>query len=301
VQERKQAEAALRLLNESLERRIEQRTQELSHANQGLKQSLAQLQLTQEQLVQNETLAALGSLVAGVAHELNTPIGNALLAASTLKANSAALLAELNSGRLRRSEFERLLLGQAQAADLIVGNLERGASLVGSFKQVAVDQAGLQRRRFGLREVTTEVVGLLVIGVKRNAFTVDIDLPDDLELEGYPGAYGQVITNLVQNAFVHGFDGRSQGCVRIRLIERTASDLVLQVEDDGKGIAVENLTQIFKPFFTTRLGQGGSGLGMHIVYTLVTGPLGGRVEVDSAPDAGCRVRLTLPLVAPVMA
>lgn len=288
----------LKALNESLERRIEARTLELRHLNEGLQHSLQQLQQAQQQLVAQETLAGLGALVAGVAHELNTPLGNALLAATTAREQVAALRHELASGRVRRSEVERLGAELASANQLVIGALDRSVELVSGFKRVAVDRAGLQRRRFGLREVTEEVVALLAIAHKRQPWRFEIELPDDIELDSLPGAYGQVITNLVENAVLHGLSGRAQGRVRIHLRSRDTQRVQLVVEDDGRGIPPEHLGAVFRPFFTTRLGQGGSGLGLHIVHTLVTGALGGRIAVESRPGEGCRFVIDLPLRAP---
>ncbi len=297
VQQRAQAEA-LQALNGSLERRIEERTEALRELNEGLQRSVQQLQLAQQQLVAQETLAGLGALVAGVAHELNTPLGNALLAATTAREHIGALRGELASGRVRRSEVERLGADLVRANELVIGALERSADLVSGFKRVAVDRAGLQRRRFDLREVTEEVVALLAIAHKRQPWRFEVDLPDELELDSLPGAYGQVITNLVENAVLHGFAGRDQGRVRIHLLGRDERQVRLVVEDDGRGIAAEHLAAVFKPFFTTRLGQGGSGLGLHIVHTLVGGALGGRIRVESPPGQGCRFVIDLPLQAP---
>ncbi|MBN8506336.1 MAG: sensor histidine kinase [Burkholderiales bacterium] len=298
VQTRQQAEADLRALNESLERRIEERTLALRELNEGLQRSLLQLQAAQQELVQKETLAGLGALVAGVAHELNTPLGNALLAGTTAQEISRALQQELTSGRARRSEVLQLGEKLQSALELIGGALQRSVELVRGFKQVAVDRASLQRRRFLLHEVTQEVVGLFALAHKRQAYRFEVDLPDDVALDSHPGAYGQVLTNLLQNAVVHGFEGRSEGLVRIHLLRRSAARIELEVADDGRGIAPEHLGSVFKPFFTTRMGQGGSGLGLHIVYSLVTGALGGRIEVTSEVGKGCRFRLDLPLVAP---
>ncbi|WP_282829161.1 HAMP domain-containing sensor histidine kinase [Pelomonas sp. V22] len=284
VQERRQAEEAVRLLNLSLEARVRERGEALQQA--------------QQELVQRETLASLGSLVAGVSHELNTPIGNALISADTAAAALSQLQALLASGAVRRSELERGLHLARESAGLALANLQRSASLVQDFKQVAVDRASLQRRRFDLRRVSEEVVHLLQISLKTPQFNLVLDLPAELLLDSFPGAFGQVLTNLVQNAVVHAFEGRSQGCITITLLRSDERQVVLCVSDDGCGIPAEHLGQVFKPFFTTRLGQGGSGLGLHLVYSIVRNVLGGEIELHSEPGRGTRFVLTLPRHAP---
>ncbi|MFO1252529.1 MAG: ATP-binding protein [Inhella sp.] len=298
VHEREQAQAALQALNETLEARVQARTQDLSQANQRLQDSLCQLQQAQQELVQKETLAGLGALVAGVAHELNTPLGNALMAADTARDRGQSVLALLERPPVRRGELMALMGEQTEALTLALGNVARAAELVTGFKQVAVDRAGLVRRRFKVRAVVEEVVALLSLSLKRHPFELRLDLPPELELEGYPGAFGQVITNLVQNAVLHGLEGRSDGVVQVRLLEADADAIVLGVQDNGCGIPPEMQSAVFRPFFTTKLGQGGSGLGLHIVYSLVTGPLGGKVELQSTPGQGARFDLRLPRCAP---
>lgn len=284
VQERRQAEEAVRLLNLSLEARVRERGEALQQA--------------QQELVQRETLASLGSLVAGVSHELNTPIGNALISADTAAAALSQLRAQLAGGAMRRSELERGLHLARESADLALANLQRAASLVQDFKQVAVDRASLQRRSFDLRRVSEEVVHLLQISLKTPQFSVVLDLPAGLLLDSFPGSFGQVLTNLVQNAVIHAFDGRGEGRIAIHLVSSDERQVVLSVSDDGCGIPAEHLGQVFKPFFTTRLGQGGSGLGLHLVYSIVLNVLGGEIELHSEPGRGTQFILTLPRHAP---
>lgn len=291
-------EAQQRAHAQQLEQRVAERTLALQGANRQLEQSLDSLQRAQQELVQQETLAGLGALVAGVSHELNTPLGNALMAADTVRAQLQSLDEEIASARPRRSALQQQLTLAKQGIALACGNLQRSAELVAGFKRVAVDRAGLHRRRFDLRETTAEVLALLQLSYKRQPFALRLEIPEGVMLDSYPGAYGQVMTNLVQNAALHAFEGRSEGEICIRLVERDTDRLRLQVSDDGVGIAAEHLPQLFKPFFTTKLGQGGSGLGLHIAYTLVSGALGGRIEVRSEKGQGACFTLTLPLVAP---
>jgi len=284
VGERRQAEEEVRLLNLSLEARVRERGLALEHA--------------QEELVQKETLAGLGSLVAGVSHELNTPIGNSLMAADTARAALDALAQALATTPVRRSELERHAGLARDSVALALGNLQRSAGLVQDFKQVAIDRASLQRRRFDLKQVSEEVVHLLQYAQKPQRCEVRVELPEGLMLDSYPGPLGQVLTNLVQNAVMHAFEGRGDGRVLIALGPCTAERISLTVSDNGCGIPAEHLGQVFKPFFTTRLGRGGSGLGLHISYSIVCNVLGGSIELASELGRGTRFTLDLPRRAP---
>jgi PAS domain S-box-containing protein len=293
ITERLRAEAALQQLNATLDTRVQERTRELEAA-------LATLRQAQDELVRNEKMVALGSLVAGLAHELNTPIGNAVMVASTLSGRQHEFETTL-AGGLRRSALQGYLDGTREAAEVLERNLQRAAELIGSFKQLAVDQSSYQRRGFELAEVVQEVAVALRPTLRRSGVALVDETPPGLRLDSFPGPLGQVLINLVNNAVVHAFEGVAAGSVRIGA-ERLEGDRVrLWVVDDGRGIAPEHLRQVFDPFFTTRLGQGGSGLGLHIAYTLVTGLLGGRIAVQSTPGQGTRFQLELPCTAPAAA
>lgn len=283
VEVRTQAEAAVRELNQSLEERVQRRS--------------AELQRAQEELVQKETLAGLGSLVAGVSHELNTPLGNALIAADTADAALAAAIAMMDSPGVRRASLMGELHRSREALALSLGNLHRSAALVRDFKQVSMDRTSLQRRCFDLRTVSEEVVHLLAFGPKAKPIEVRVDLPAGIVLDSYPGPFGQVLTNLVQNALVHAFDERESGEVSISLFSRSADRVCLAVSDNGCGIPPALQPQIFKPFFTTRLGRGGSGLGLHIVYNTIVNVLGGSIVLRSTLGQGSSFVIELPLVA----
>ena len=292
------AEAALRELNEALDGRVRERTVALARTNEELSNALDTLQRAQGDLVRSEKLAALGALVAGVAHELNTPIGNSVTVASTLVENSESFAAELDKG-LKRSTLNNYVDSSRRAAELLLANLQRAAGLVSSFKQVAVDQTSEQRRRFEVAEVVNEIMAMLHPQLRKLPIDIHRDIPTGLVLDSYPGPFGQVIANLVNNATLHAFtDGRARGVIRIEA--RALEDGVeVVVSDDGVGIPPDHMDRIFDPFFTTRLGQGGSGLGLNIVYNIVTGMLGGRVRVDSKPGEGAAFIVTLPLAAPL--
>lgn len=256
-----------------------------------------QLREAQAQLVEREKLAALGSLVAGVAHELNTPLGNSLLIASSIEDSIEKINVVIDSGQVRRSDFKQFSVRCREACELLMRSLKTSTNLVSSFKQVAVDQASAQARRFDLLQTTEEIAATIMNQVRQAGHHLVIDIPAKIELNSYPGSYGQVIINLIQNAMVHGFDGRRDGTMRISA-QRLGHDKVqIIVEDNGKGIPEENINRIFEPFFTTKLGQGGSGLGLHITYNIVTSLLAGQISVESSIIQGTRFVLELALDA----
>jgi signal transduction histidine kinase len=257
------------------------------------------LQDTQQQLVSREKLAALGSLVAGVAHELNTPIGNSLMMASTMLTKTDELIKNLQQRAIRRTELDTYL-GQAQeAATLIMRGLTNAADLVQSFKQVAVDQTTAQRRRFDLQQVCHEIVATVKNQVKRSGHVVEFDVPQGITMNSYPGPLGQVISNFINNALLHAFEDRRGGHILLAAREMAGGRVQIHFKDNGIGIKEENLKRIFDPFFTTKMGQGGSGLGLSISYNIVTSILDGQILVQSVPGSGSTFTLELPLVAPL--
>jgi len=260
-------------------------------------QAYRQLQEAQSQLVSQEKLAALGALMAGVAHELNTPIGNSLLIASTLEQKTDALEKALNGPGLRRSELAAFIADTHKASELVMRGLHSAAELVASFKQVAVDRTTEQRRRFDLHQVTREIVATVMNRIRASSHRLVVDVPEGVALDSYPGPFGQVVTNLINNALLHAFDGREGGTMTLAVTVLDGGHVTIVFADDGAGIAPEHLSRIYDPFFTTKLGQGGSGLGLSISYNIVTSLLGGTIAVASSP-AGTTFTLALPLVAP---
>jgi PAS domain S-box-containing protein len=283
------AEHAQHILNVELEQRVETRTTELSEALQTLKR-------TQSELVQSEKLASLGSMVAGIAHELNTPVGNALMVASALQDQRAQFETGLDGG-LSRSHLNHFLLSLNESADILNRNLRRTADLINSFKQVAVDQTSEQRRCFNLHEVAQEVVVTMSPTLRKTSHQLINQVPEGILLDSYPGPLEQVLMNLTNNALRHAFEGRQNG--RILLQANLLPDNWVRIlfQDDGAGISEQNLQKIFDPFFTTKLGQGGSGLGLSIAYNIVTAMLGGRIEVTSAVGKGTQFTIEIPLTA----
>ena len=298
VSDERTTQLEIRRLNASLEERVASRTAALAQANQELQRTLDTLQFAQQELVRSEKLAALGALVAGVAHELNTPIGNSLMAASTLDEHAGSFRALLAAGALKRSSLDQYVHDSVTATDIILRNLQKASELVSSFKQVAVDQTSAQRRHFTLQEVVSEILLTLRPSFRHSPFEVSAEIPDGIRLDSYPGPLGQVLSNLINNALVHGFEGRDHGSVRLSAVLGAAGEVRLEVADDGVGIPGRNLPRIFDPFYTTRLGKGGSGLGLHIAHNIVNRVLGGRIGVESS-SAGSTFWLEIPLVAPV--
>lgn len=298
----RQRESALRQMNEELEQRVQQRTQHLQQANAELAQTMQQLASTQSELVQAGKMSALGSMVAGIAHEMNTPVGNARLVATTLKDTARQMERDVVTGKVSRSQLLASIESVSGGADLIDRSLERAADLVQSFKQVAVDQTSNRRRTFSLQEVIHENEVLLAPRLRGTGTVVRVQVPvNKVMMDSYPGALGQVITNLIENAMVHGYSGHSGGTVEVRADMLGAYQVRVQVRDHGRGIPAESLGRVFDPFFTTRLGQGGSGLGLSIVYGLVTRTLGGRISVESTQGQGTTFTLELPLQGPEQA
>jgi PAS domain S-box-containing protein len=294
VTEERRIRQELRDFNASLEERVRARTGELLTANQELQRALDELQLMQAGLVRAEKLAALGALVAGVAHELNTPLGNSLMAASTLAEHTQAVVSDVNAGVMRRSALESYVNDARTATGLLVRNLAKASELVGSFKQVAVDQTSSKRREFLVGQVVSEILVTLRPTFRGQPVMIDCAVAGDLTMDSYPGPLGQVLTNLVNNAVIHGFANGRAGRLVISAKARGSGEIELCVKDDGVGIAADILPRIFDPFFTTRFGKGGSGLGLHIVHNIVTNVLGGRVSVESRPGQGSAFTLILP-------
>jgi PAS domain S-box-containing protein len=288
--ERPRRERELHQHKEHLEELVAARTAALTAA-------LEKLSLTQEELVQRDKLAALGALVAGVAHELNTPIGNSLVVATTMAEHVLQLHADMAAG-LRRSQLESYLERAREASDILTRNLHRAAKLVASFKQLAVDRTTSQRRAFSLAELLEELALPLRISIRHRPVSITLDAPPGLTMDSFPGPLSQVLGNLFENSLVHGIAEGAAGTIGI-IARRVGPDEVsIAVADDGAGIAAELHDKVYDPFYTTRLGAGGSGLGLHVVHNIVTGMLGGRIELHSAPGQGAIFTLLLPVTAP---
>ena len=298
VTARKRAEDSLKEFNTKLEHTVEERTEALQQALKDLGNVIENLEQTQDELVRSEKLAALGSMVAGVAHELNTPIGNSLMVASHLVETSKKMKESLKTG-LKKSILDEFLDNTDTTGDVLVRNLSKAAELISSFKQVAVDQTSSQRRSFNLAEMLAEVVTSLGPTIRMTPYVIEQKVVAGISMDSFPGPLGQVVSNLINNGIIHGFDGREHGHICIEAAKSDdGSQVVLKISDDGKGIPTSVLPRIFDPFFTTKLGQGGSGLGLNIVHNMVFGILGGRISAESTPGEGSCFTLALPLSAP---
>ncbi len=267
---------------------------ETQQANRELSQAINNLQTTQSQLVEAEKMAALGGLVAGVAHEINTPVGVGVTAASLLEDKTRAFRGLFQSGQMKRSDLEKYLDTASQSSSMILKNLQRAAELIQSFKQVAVDQSSEERRSFAVKPYLEEVLLSLHPKLKRTQLTTEIQADENLTLDGYPGVFAQIVTNLVMNSLIHAYEPGQVGQLSFDLKQKNGR-FIFEYADDGRGIPKENLNKIFDPFFTTKRGQGGSGLGLHIIYNLVTQKLGGTIRCESEVGKGTRFVIETPI------
>ncbi len=293
-------EQEIREFNNRLETRVEIRTAELARANRQLTATLATLEQAQDELIRADKLASLGALVAGITHELNTPLGNSITVASSLQARAQEFAIQFASGQVKKSDLAEFLDFSENGSDLLMRSLTQARELVTSFKQVAVDQASSQRREFDLAELVHEVLRTMHPTLRKAKTKVEVitDLQDDLLLDSYPGPLGQVLTNFITNALLHGFEDRETGTLKITVRRLDAAQLELVFADNGHGIPQEIIGKIFDPFFTTKLGRGGSGLGLHIAHGIVTRILGGQLQVESVPEEGTTFRIIIPVIAP---
>ncbi|HLA34147.1 MAG TPA: hybrid sensor histidine kinase/response regulator, partial [Rhodocyclaceae bacterium] len=252
--------------NEVLQHELEERRQAeaaLAAANGNLSDALATLKRTQGRLIRSAKLAGLGALVAGVAHELNTPIGNALLSSSTLCSEARNIQQRSEGGHLSRSEFTKFVSGVIDGGEMLIRNLRRAGELIQQFKQVAVDQFNDRRRLFNLDEAVRDAVMTFLLNAKQETYRVDIVIDPSLQIESYPGAIDQIVSHLFSNAIRHAFEPPSSGVIRIAATPLNDDWYTLSFSDSGKGIASNRLRNIFDPFYMARLGSGGSGIGLY--------------------------------------
>jgi len=277
--------------------RARQSEVEAKRARMHSEKNLKNLQLAQESLIQAERLASLGGLVAGVAHEINTPVGITLTGASILQEATDQIGFAMRSGNIKKSQIADYLDTANESTRLIMANAQRAAELIHSFKQIAVDQTSEARRPFRVKDYIDEVIMCLHPRLKKTNVQVRVNCDAGIELDSYSGSFAQILTNLVMNSLVHGYDVNDAGCIDI-FVTLHNETLTLEFSDDGKGIRPENLGRIFDPFFTTQLGKGGSGLGLNIVFNLIVKKLGGSISVDSRLGQGVQFVIRIPRVAP---
>lgn len=268
----------------------------LEDNNKNLEKIINDLKNTQQQLIESEKLASLGGLVAGIAHEINTPLGISVTSATSMHDVLNSLHSKFNDHQLKKSELEAFFNQANQACKILNTNLHRAADLVRSFKQVAVDQAVDEIREIDLCEYLNEVLTSIGPSFKSSKIKVINQCNDKITFKTHPGAIYQVISNLAINAITHAYDDDGDGAINIK-VNKENNQVIIGFSDNGKGIPPENLKNIFTPFFTTRRGSGGSGLGLSIVYNLVSGTLKGKISAESTEGVGTQFRIEIPLAA----
>jgi len=285
---RQDTQVQLESLNNQLESLVEERTKELES-------SLEELTHTQNQLVESERLAALGTLVAGIAHEVNTPLGIGVTAVSHLNLINDKALDKLDHKEMSIEDLKNYFIKVDENIQILYYNLDRASELVNSFKQVAVDQNAIALMTFNINDYLKKILLSLKHEYKRTKHKIDIVCNEQLYIHTYPGAISQIITNLIMNSLLHGFERIEKGHIEIHFDE--ISDYYhLVYKDDGKGIAKDDLGKIFEPFFTTKRDKGGSGLGLHIIYTIVTQQLGGTITIESDINKGIDILIRFPVL-----
>lgn len=268
--------------------------QEMRRAREAAETALERLRETQASLIEAEKLAALGRLVAGVAHEINGPVGSSLTVASSLQRRCEIFAAEVGRGQIRRSVLNEFLDGIRDASVQLVANLTRASELVHSFKQVAADRSGLERRHFDVAELTEQVLVGLRPELRKRALALHIVCEPGLAMNSLPGPYGLVLSNLVLNSIMHAFPDGRQGTITIEASAFGDEGIEIAVSDDGCGMSPLIRHHAFDPFFSTRRHEGATGLGLHIVHSMVVDRLQGRLALASEPGAGTTIRLILP-------
>ena len=266
---------------------------ELRKRNQELASSMDTLHQAQEQLVESERMASLGGLVAGIAHDVNTPLGVSVTAASFLQERLNNLKTDFEDKSLTSKNMASFIDEAEQTALLLLSNLERASDLIASFKQVAVDQTSETEREFVLGDYINEIIQSLKPSFKHTEHQINVSCPDNLVVTCAPGAIAQIVTNMVVNSITHGFEGKAAGSVTLD-VKEDGNNVVIHYQDDGKGLSEEELSKLFDAFFTTKRGEGGSGLGTHIMYNLVTQSLHGHIEADSTLGNGLHYTIRFP-------
>ena len=293
----KQLHEELEEYSQTLELKVEERTYSLNEAKKAAENTLQLLKDTQNQLVESAKMAELGNLVAGVAHEINTPVGIGVTATSRVETLTDELIHLYQAGRMKRSDLDKYLKAAKQGSELTLKNLTRAAELIQSFKQVAVDQTGERQRTFALEKYLHEIFTTLKPKFKRTQHQVSIECHGEIVLSSYPGIFSQIFTNFMMNSLIHGFKGKSKGQITITAQMSEKKELVMRYSDNGNGIAADVIDKIFDPFFTTNRQGGGSGLGLNIVYNLITHKLNGSIRCDSVEGEGIMFTISIPIEA----
>jgi len=290
-----EAEAEQVKLNLSLEEKVKQRTMALKEANSELIQTLEKLHQFQRQIVQNEKMASLGDMVAGVAHEINTPIGLGVTASTMMLDRLSDMRKAYEEQTLKASSLIKFMDEGEENLNIIYRNLNRAAELISSFKQVAVDQSSENNRVFSFAKLMDEILMSMRPKLKKVKHKINVNCADNLIVESKAGPINQIINNLIMNSIIHGFEDVDEGQIDIHIEFVDDTKVSIEFKDNGKGIPENFLKRIFDPFVTTKRGQGGSGLGMHLVYNLVTQALNGSISLVSEQGHGVQFRILFPV------
>lgn len=277
-------------LNENLERKVAER-------GAALETAMEQLHQSQEELSRSESKATISTLLASVSHELNSPIGNSVLTASTLADQAVEFTQLVEAGTIKRTHLTEFITTLNEGTSLILRNLKRAEELLKDIRQVVTDQASEHRREFDLATTVQEIVHTLTPSLKRHPHRLVLDIPEGINMDSQPGSVGQIVINLINNAYLHAFENRSDGVLTIKASEQDGA-VNISFCDNGVGIPEENLAKLFEPYFSTKIGKGGTGLGMAIVKNLVTKNLGGTITVQSSLGKGSSFNISLPLHMP---
>lgn len=272
-------------IKQKANQQLQENINALANANQQLKD-------TQGQLAESEKMAALGGLVAGVAHEINTPLGVSVTAASHLSERVNEFSNEYVQGKLKRSSLDRLLRDAKESSLILLRNLSRASELIRNFKQVAVDQSSEKKRKFELKSYLDELINSLKPKLKQDSHQIVIEANNSIGLHSYPGVIAQIMSNLILNSVKHGFKGKDHCLITIGL-DVVDAQVIIDYQDNGKGLTDEQREKVFEPFYTTARSSGGSGLGMSISYNLVIGKLGGTINCIDSPN-GAHFKITFP-------
>ncbi|WP_333608565.1 HAMP domain-containing sensor histidine kinase [Arsukibacterium sp.] len=292
---RQEAEQEIRLLNQQLEHKITERTKALKASNQELLDTLAKLHQYQSQIVQTEKMSSLGQMVAGVAHEVNTPIGLGVTASTLMQDKLQEIQKSFDDKNLTASQLAKFLLDSKENLGIIYRNLDRAASLISSFKQVAVDQSNDNRRQFNMLQLINEVLLSLRPNLKKTQHIINVDCPANLNIDSKPGPINQIFINLIMNSLIHAFEQQEQGEITIQ-VQYVQQNCLIRYCDNGTGVPENIKKRIFDPFVTTKRGAGGSGLGMHLVYNLVTQALHGKIQLESTLGQGIEILIEFPVI-----
>ena len=270
----------------------------LKDAHAKTEQALTDLKEAHISLIHSEKMASLGSLVAGIAHEINTPLGNSLTVATTVTEITRKIKADIESGELTNGALNEFIESITEASIILERNLHTAAKQIRNFKNVAVDQTSEKRRAFDVKQVIDENIYILSPLIKHTPFKIEVSVPNAIIMDSYPGPLGQIITNCFNNALLHGFESRTSGLISIKASLINDRWLSLEIADNGRGMTKAECNKAFDPFYTTKLGKGGSGLGLNLVYNLTTTILGGTVDIKSSIGIGVTLSFKLPINAP---